>query len=149
MERVTRLFETIDALMKSCDIDYEALNGMQIDKALFADYEQQRIVNSFLFNYMKIQDKIGAKLLRGVLYELREIDDDGMPMRDVLNRLEKLRLIESAREWDTLREIRNAIAHEYPLDVDERIENITIALEGYRALKRMYARLKDGMRRHE
>ena len=144
MERVTSLFETIDVLIKSCDIDYEALLGMKIDKLLFENYEYQRIVNSFLFNYMKIQDKIGAKLLRSILFELKEIDDDSVPMKDVLNRLEKLHLIESAREWDTLREIRNAIAHEYPLDTQERTENITMALEGYGTLKRMYTRLKNG-----
>lgn len=132
--------------MQSCDIDYDELSRMRIDKSLFEAYDNQRIVNSFLFNYMKIQDKIGAKLFRTILFELREIDDDSVPMLDILNRLEKLNLIESTGDWDTLREIRNAIAHEYPLDMEERIENIAMALEGYRTLKRMYIHLKRGMR---
>lgn len=143
MERLSYLFESIDALMKSCDIDYEALSKMNHDETLFSDYEKQRIVNSFLFNYMKIQDKIGAKLFRGVLFELKEIDDESVPMKDLLNRLEKLRLIESVSQWDTLREIRNAIAHEYPLDTQERLENIIMALDGYALMKQMYARLKS------
>ncbi|HHH73097.1 MAG TPA: hypothetical protein ENL04_04670 [Sulfuricurvum sp.] len=142
MERLTSLFETIDALMKSCDIDYELLVGMKHDESLFTDYTNQRIVNSFLFNYMKIQDKIGAKLFRGILFELREIDDESVSMKDMLNRLEKLQLIQSASQWDTLREIRNAIAHEYPLDTQERLENFTMAIHGYRLLKQMYVTLK-------
>jgi hypothetical protein len=63
-------------------------------------------------------------------------------MKDMLNRLEKLQLIESASQWDTLREIRNAIIHEYPLDTAERIENIAMAIQGYGLLKQMYANLK-------
>jgi uncharacterized protein with HEPN domain len=31
-------------------------------------------------------------------------------------------LIESTEQWDRLREIRNAIAHEYPADVQERMK---------------------------
>lgn len=142
MERLTYLFESIDSLMKSCDIDYELLLKMPRDESLFTDYENQRVVNSFLFNYMKIQDKIGAKLFRAILFELREIDDDSVPMKDMLNRLEKLHLIESASQWDTLREVRNAIAHEYPLDTEERIENMPMSIEGYGLLKQIYANLK-------
>jgi hypothetical protein len=57
VERLTYLFESIDSLMKSCDIDFELLLKMPRDESLFTDYENQRVVNSFLFNYMKIQDK--------------------------------------------------------------------------------------------
>ncbi len=142
MERLIYLFETIEALFKSCDIDYEALRELDQDAALFTDYEKQRIVNSFLFNYRKIQDKIGAKLFKSVLFELREIDDDAIRMKDILNRLEKLGLIEGASQWDALREIRNAIAHEYPLDMEERLENISMAMNGYVSLKQMYANLR-------
>ena len=145
MERLSYLLETIDALFKSCDIDYAALSELDRDATLFTDYEKQRIVNSFLFNYMKLQDKIGAKLFKSILFELREIDDDTIPMKDVLNRLEKLGLIEQASQWDTLREIRNAIAHEYPLDMEERLENIAIAMNGYISLKQMYLNLKHAV----
>ena len=143
--RLSYLFDTIDALIQSCDIDYEALSHLEIGRSLFENYEQQRIVNSFLFNDMKIQDKIGVKLLRTILFELKELDDETLPMIDILNRLEKLQLIESAGQWDTLREIRNAIAHEDPLDMEERLENITMAIEGYRIMKQMHMRLKSRM----
>jgi len=35
------------------------------------------------------------------------------------------------------------LAHEYPLDIDERVENIHLALDGYQNLKKIYNRLKD------
>lgn len=51
-----------------------------------------------------------------------------MPMKDILNLLEKLSIPEKASDWDRLREIRNSLAHEFPFDIEERIENIHLAL---------------------
>lgn len=42
-----------------------------------------------------------------------EEDVEGLPFIDVLNKLEKFSLIQSTEQWKQLREIRNAIAHEY------------------------------------
>lgn len=135
-------FAILDLLLESCDIDFEILRDRNIDRNFFSDYSNQRIVNSFLFNYIKIQDKIGTKLFKNVLYELKEINDYSIPMIDVLNYLEKLNIIEKTDEWDRLREIRNNVTHEYPSDIDERIENIKLTLEGYSTLKKIYNNIK-------
>jgi hypothetical protein len=135
-------FAILDLLLESCDIDSEILRDSNIDRNFFSDYSNQRIVNSFLFNYIKIQDKIGTKLFKNVLYELKEINDYSIPMIDVLNYLEKLNIIEKTDEWDRLREIRNNVTHEYPSDIDERIENIKLTLEGYSTLKKIYNNIK-------
>jgi hypothetical protein len=136
------VFEALDALFVSCQQDEMLLKNAELNADWFADYANQRIVNSFLFNYIKIQDKLGAKLFRQLLLALREIDDASMPMIDILNRLEKLKIIDSVEQWDRLREIRNAITHEYPLDIDERLENIALALGGFNQLRQLYSKLK-------
>ena len=64
-------------------------------------------------------------------------------MKDVLNILEKLNILNNADDWDLLHEIRNAIAHEYPLDVAERIESLQMALRGYELLKKIFYNLKN------
>lgn len=135
-------FAILDLLIKSCDIDFGILRESNIDRNFFSDYSNQRIVNSFLFNYLKIQDRIGTKVFKKVLYELREINDYSIPMIDVLNTLEKLNIIEKADEWDRLGEIRNNVTHDYPSDIDERIENIKLTLEGYSTLKKIYSNIK-------
>ena len=135
-------FAILDLLLESCDIDFEILRESNIDRNFFSDYSNQRIVNSLLFNYIKIQDKIGTKLFKNVLYELKEIDDYSIPMIDVLNNLEKLNIIEKTDEWDRLREIRNNVTHEYPSDIEERVENIKLTLEGYSSLKKIYNNIK-------
>lgn len=142
MQVLKENFAILDLLLESCDIDFEILRDSNIDRNFFSDYSNQRIVNSFFFNYIKIQDKIGTKLFKNVLYELKEIDDYSIPMIDVLNYLEKLNIIEKADEWDRLREIRNNVKHEYPSDIDERIENIKLTLEGYSRLKKIYSNIK-------
>lgn len=136
-------FLILDLLFESCEIDYTELKKGNIDKFFFNEYSNQRVVNSFLFNYIKIQDKIGAKVFKNLLYELKEISDYSIPMIDVLNIFEKMNIIESADDWDRLREIRNSITHDYPADIEERIENIILALEGYELLKKIFIRIKD------
>ncbi len=126
-----------------CTIDYEALKSSRIDKAFFDNYENTRIVNSFLFNFGKLQDKIGAKLFKQVLYDLKEIETFETPMLDVLNILEKMMILESVQEWEKLREIRNTLAHEYPFDIEERVENILLAMEGFVILRKIYEKLKE------
>jgi hypothetical protein len=141
-EALKATFASIDQLFASCSIDYALLANAEITGSWFADYNNQRIVNSFLFNYIKIQDKISAKLFRQVLLALREIPDGAVPMIDMLHLLEKLNIIDNSEQWDMLREVRNIIAHEYPADLEERIDNIKLALSGFDTLKRIYASLQ-------
>ncbi|MDP2071929.1 hypothetical protein [Methylotenera sp.] len=137
------IFESLDGLFNSCDIDYSLLKEQVLNESWLKDYSNQRIVNSFLFNYIKIQDKLGASLFRKLLFSLREINNENLPMIDMLNLLEKLEIIPSILMWDKLREIRNAIAHEYPLEIEERLENIALALSGFNQLKDLYANIKQ------
>jgi hypothetical protein len=129
--------------MISCDIDYHELKNSIINIEFFEEYQSVRIINSFLFNYSKIQDKIGAKLFKKVLYYTKEIEVENISMKDALNILEKLEIIEDSYSWDRLREIRNSLAHEYPFSIEERVENINLAINGYGTLKDIYFRLKN------
>ena len=140
-EELNELFVLLDRLFESCQIDFNELKLKQINEDFFNDYSSVRIVNSFLFNYSKIQDKIGGKLFRKFLYVINEIDDLNTPMIDVLNILEKYSILKKD-DWEKLREIRNSIAHEYPYSMQERVENIDLALNGYEILKQVYKNIK-------
>ncbi|MEI7942839.1 MAG: hypothetical protein WCH76_06705, partial [Candidatus Riflemargulisbacteria bacterium] len=52
-------------------------------------------------------------------------------------------IIESADDWDKLREIRNILSHEYPDSINERIQNIKLALNGYELMINLYRKLKE------
>ncbi len=62
------LFDSLDCLFKSCEIDYVLLKEQTLSEPWLSNYSNQRIVNSFLFNYIKIQDKLGASLFRKLLF---------------------------------------------------------------------------------
>lgn len=141
-ETLSQQIEALRQMIRGADIDHAILDAATIDEAWLADYERQRIVNSFLFNYIKIQDKIGSKLFRRVLQHWREDEYDNMTMLDMLNRLERLGIIESVEAWDKLRETRNALTHEYPEDIQTRIDNIALALAGYPQLKVIIANIE-------
>ena len=136
-------FVACDRIIAQCDIDYQLLVTADINEDFFADYHNIRIVNSFLFNFSKLQDKIGARLLKNVLYELKEIDNFSVPMLDVLHLLERLEIIDTATIWDELRETRNMIAHDYPLEISARIATIHLIRDRYPTLKTIYHRLRS------
>jgi hypothetical protein len=140
-EELEQLLILLDKLFENCEIDYKELKEKTIDEQFFQEYNSVRVVNSFLFNYSKIQDKIGSKLFKKFLYTINEIDSIDIPMIDVLNILEKLNILKRD-DWERLREIRNSIAHEYPYNIQERIENIIMALDGYKNLKQIYKNIK-------
>jgi len=140
-EELNELIVLLDKLFENCQIDYDELKQKDIDEEFLSEYGSVRIVNSFLFNYSKIQDKIGAKLFRKFLYVINEIDDLNIPMIDVLNLLEKFDILNKDK-WERLREIRNSIAHEYPYNIQERVENIYLALNGYEILRQIYKNIK-------
>ncbi|QFY90670.1 hypothetical protein D5125_15010 [Magnetovirga frankeli] len=66
-------------------------------------------------------------------------------MLDMLNRLEKLHIIQDVETWDKLREIRNDITHEYPQDIEVRIGNIRMALSGYEQLKAIISNIEQAL----
>lgn len=123
-------------------MDLIEIQKNELNVEFFTQIEKQRLLNSFLFNFAKLQDKIGAKLFRQVLIELKELENESAPMKDILNLLERLEIIKSAAQWDNIRDIRNSLAHDYPNSLTEKISSVRLATEGYTMLREIYQRLQ-------
>ena len=67
----------------------------------------------FTNRFSKLQDLMGNKIFSLVLTTAGEPADE-MTFIDKINKLEKLKIIDSAQEWMILRQIRNHLSHEYP-----------------------------------
>ena len=52
-----------------------------------------------------------------------------MSVLDILDRMEKLKLIESAEKWVDYRNLSNVLTHEYSDSKDELIEGIKVAYD--------------------
>ncbi len=65
-----------------------------------------------------------------------------LPMRDILNRLERYQVISSAFDWMYIRELRNAIAHDYPVDEKDMVQVLNELVTKTKTLFEIYRKLK-------
>lgn len=80
-------------------------------------------IDQLVFRFTKLQDELGANTFRYILVYLQE-DILDKPFRDILNSLERLKIIDSSDTWLALRELRNDLAHEYPMMLEETIDKL-------------------------
>ena len=67
---------------------------------------------------------------------------------DILNRLEKLGILDSALSWVQLRKVRYDIAHEYPASLNERIEGINFLFDQLELLRMIIERCREILKKH-
>lgn len=145
IERLQREFEICDKHVLRIN---EALAGLGVALPMSADCyanlntEQVRCIDQFIFRFSKLQDAIGAKIFRYLLEFLDE-DVSSLPMRDILNRLERYLIIPSADEWIYMRELRNEISHDYPLLDNDVITILNELLSKVEVLFSIYNELKN------
>lgn len=94
-------------------------------------------IDQLLFRFGKLQDAMGRRLFPLMLKVLAELDE-AEPFIDKLNRLEKLGLIPSARQWVEWRELRNQATHEYPDAPEQNAENLNLILEALPRLESVF-----------
>lgn len=91
------------------------------------DFDMIKVLDTFIFRFTKLQDHIGQKLFKKFLDEIGEYREN-MSFLDVLDKLEKLRIIQSSEIWNEMRKLRNKLTHEYPDEVEEIKEEIKVAM---------------------
>ncbi|RLD78914.1 MAG: toxin-antitoxin system antitoxin subunit [Bacteroidetes bacterium] len=127
------LLNKINEIQMACDLHHErmmfAYNNLEslfpLNKETYKNLlpEKVSLTDQLIYRFSKLQDTMGNKLFRLILEGLEE-DISSMPFIDILNKLEKLNLLDDHSEWLVLRETRNQVAHEYPFLQDELIEGL-------------------------
>ena len=149
MERLSREFDICDRHIQRIDEALEAMHTdipMSVDSYTNLDENQIRCMDQFIFRFSKLQDAMGAKIFRYVLEYLDE-DVSALPMRDILNLLERYHFIDSADEWGYIRELRNEIAHDYPLMENDIVSVLNELRSKVSILKSIYKRMKATVRK--
>ena len=116
--------------------DWTALSSNDL-AAIEADRLLVRLVDQILFRFGKLQDAMGERLVPATLTHLAEPFED-WPMRDRLNRLEKLGFVQ-VDDWLRWREVRNRLAHEYPDAPELRAASLRAAVQAAREVAAQYA----------
>jgi len=97
-------------------------------------------LNTLIFRFSKLQDLMGSKIFRAFL-NFSGMATDDMSFFDILKELEKEKVLD-IDEWQFLRELRNDIAHDYPEELDEKIEKINLFIKKSDALLAIFNRLE-------
>jgi uncharacterized protein with HEPN domain len=88
-----------------------------INTGSYKELSQEYIsrTDQLIYRFSQLQDTIGNELEGLAEYT------PNMPFIDILNKLEKLSIIDSAEQWFSLREIRNLVIHEYSGNEQEMV----------------------------
>ena len=81
--------------------------------AVFSDTELT-IFELYISRFCKLQDLLGQRIFTIFIELVSDTDTETMTFIDKTNKLEKLGVIENARDWQFIRSIRNHLTHEYP-----------------------------------
>ncbi len=115
-----RLKDAIGALEKKYTFPLSRISFESIAQSL----EDIAFSDQIIYRFSKLQDCMGAKLFKSIL--LYQGENVNKPFLDILNQLETIDII-NVDEWFEIRDLRNAIAHDYE-DHDEAAINILNAI---------------------
>lgn len=146
--------EYIDKLneaLQICELHFQRMNyAMSKVNSLFPlneasyknlSFDDLSYLDQLIFRFSKLQDSMGTRLFPSILENLGE-DIQNKPFIDLLNKLEKLNLIENHKQWLKLRETRNEVTHEYPFFTPEIIDGLNLLLEQSLILEKIWKDLK-------
>jgi len=131
IEEINLQIKRIDAILP--DIE----SWLPFKREYLEDTEKIKTIDSFIYRFIKVQDKMGDKLFPAVLQLLEEYKQN-MPFIDVLNKLERLELIQSSDEWIEFRNLRNNLTHDYPDNEEEIIDTINLSIDIYKKMIEIY-----------
>lgn len=102
--------------------------------------DERALFDAYLKRFSSFQDYLGAKIFP-LLAEV-----SGLPagkMTEVLLQMEKEEIIDSVDGWIELREIRNALEHEYPDELEQALKDLKTCLDNFSRLKSYYHKARE------
>ncbi len=120
----TRIKEALNSLVPLFPLNeesFEVLTDTQKDK-----------LDVLAFRFAKLQDLLGSKIFREFL-ELMEYPTADKNFFDLLKELEKENIV-NIDLWSEFRSVRNAISHDYPFEISEKIEAINYLIQNIQYL---------------
>lgn len=115
---------------------------LNVEKYQTLSKNEVRDIDQYLYRFSKLQDTLGQKIFK-LLLEIYEPSSEAIPFLDLLNKLEKLNFLNSAKEWIHLRDVRNKIAHQYDDEPYEMTQSLNDILNQKDILKAIYQKIRQ------
>jgi hypothetical protein len=129
----------------------EALKNLSIIDLNSKSFDDNHIVvhiDSFIFRFIKLQDYLGKKIFPELLVKI-DVEQNDMPLIDVLDRLEKIGLLPDSDRWIDYRDVRNKLTHEYPEDKTNLITGIQEAMIYFVEIKQIVHQIETYITTHK
>ena len=143
--KLQKIIEECDKHILRMDRAYKKIApSLPLDKDKYTSLSEDEVgyIDQYLFRFAKLQDTIGKRLFKAVFLFLEEEIEDA-PFIDLLNRLEKLNILESTEQWLELRKIRNTLSHTYEDDPEELSIAINSILDRKSSIEDIYKNIVD------
>lgn len=103
--------------------------------------DDKACIDSLAHRFSKLQTTLGEKVFPALLENLKE-DVSSKSFLDILNRLEKLRILDTVDFWSEMRNTRNEISHDYPDDFASKATRINKCIQDSYRLLSFFEKLK-------
>jgi len=113
----------------------------KMDGKVFEEFEKIKTIDTFIYRFIKLQDLMGEKLFKVFLDEIGEYKDN-MSLLDMVDKLEKFKIIDDANEWMRYRKLRNMLTYEYPDNEEEITDGIELAIEVFDKVESVLANIE-------
>jgi hypothetical protein len=97
------------------------------------------VLEAFVSRFSRLQDHIAGRLIPIWLESLAEQPSSQI---ENLNKAEKLRVIDSAQDWLTARQVRNFLVHEYLQDPKNKLEALELTRQATLSFFTVYDALR-------
>jgi hypothetical protein len=141
-EQLKSYFKTADIYASRLKSGLENIEPyLPLDKTKIANFAitELAVLDLIVDKFAKLQDIIGAKIFPLILAEEGE---DALSLKDRLNKLEKLEIIDDANWWMDMRELINRVIHEYPEHEDIVAMNLNAIIPEIKKLLDYYQTLR-------
>jgi len=122
--------------------DIERITKKGLKEEFFNDKDYVILLDAFIFRFIKLQSAVSEKLFP-LLYEyLTGKEYTEAAFIDILNTLEKYKIIPSAQEWKKIRKLRNEFVHLYPWETELKLEAIKLGIEKVEIIKEVIKKVE-------
>jgi len=145
IEKLERIFAECDKHLNRMSSAYRKIAvilPLDVEKYVQLSEEEIEHIDQYLFRFAKLQDTMGEKLFKSLLLFLDE-EVENKPFTDILNKMEKLLLIDDVQSWRILRDIRNELSHQYDDDPEDMSMILNKIFDEKSHIEAIYVHLKE------
>jgi DNA repair ATPase RecN len=131
-------------ILKDIKKELETIYSLPIDEESYLDIKKRNIktLDTLAYRFSKIQSILGEKVFREIL-EVLGYDLSDKSYIDLLQFVEKEKIIPSIIKWKELREIRNTLSHDYPEETEFVVNALNKIIENIDTFEKIVKKIEE------